>query len=216
MKTLQNIQMTPQNSILVIVDMENEHCKPGGKKFSPFKTQVMPGVIDNIRRLLEQARDTGITTIYVQSVRTLKEPEFTVFGREQNLELGTWGVEIVEELKPNPGEIVVQKFTHDPFYRPDLDRVLRKLVADPTAYYVVVTGGGIATCVRAAVMGFHLRDYWTVVPVDCVYYGSEPDNQQALEHFSQGGYPNIFLSRLDLIEISPSTETPHQRPIPGT
>ena len=151
----------------------------------------------------------------MQSVRTLREPEFTVFGRDPYLELGTWGVEIVDELKPKKGDTIVQKFTHDAFYNTSLDQLLHRLVPDPTCCYAIVTGGGIATCVRHAVMGFHLRDYWTVVPVDCVYYGNDLDKQGALEHFSQGGYPNIFLSRSDLLKVTLNPATAGPKPIPG-
>lgn len=202
MKSLQNIQINPGNAILIIVDMENEFCKPGGKRYSEMSARIMPDAISTIRDISERARSAGIPIIYVQSVRTLTEPEFTVFHLEPMLELGTWAVEIVEELKPQGGDIVIQKYSHDPFYRKDLDQVLQKLVPDPTRYYAVITGGNINICVYHAVMGFHLRDYWTVVPIDGVYYGSDADRQRALEQFSHPAYPNIFLSRSDLIEVS--------------
>ncbi len=216
MKSLQNIQINPGNAILIIVDMENEFGKPGGKRYFETSARIVPGVISAIRGLTEQARNAGIPVIYIQSVRTLQEAEFTVFGREPILEVGTWAVEIVEELKPQEGDIVVQKFSHDPFYRRDLDQVLQKLVPDPTCYYAVVTGGAINVCAYHAVMGFHLRDYWTVVPVDSVYYGSDADRQRALEQFSHPAYPNIFLSRSDLIKVSGVPAAAYSAPVPGT
>ena len=162
----------------------------------------MPGVISAIQGLAERSRGAGIPIIYIQSVRTLREPEFTVFGGEPKLEIGTWAVEIVDEIKPHEGDIVVQKFSHDPFYKKDLDKVLKRLVPDSTMYYAVVTGGAVNVCAYHAVMGFHLRDYWTVVPVDSVYYPDDAGNQRALEQFSFPAYPNVFLSRSDLIEVS--------------
>jgi len=203
MKPLQSFHINQQNAILIIVDVQNEFARPGGKLGSEVSARIMPGVISAIQRLAEPARSAGIPIIYIQSVRTLKEPEFTVFGREPHLELGTWAAEIVDELKPYEGDMVVQKFSHDPFLRQDLDEVLQKLVPDPTKYYAVVTGGAINVCVYHTVMGFHLRNYWTVVPVDCVYYINEAAYGRALEQFSEERpYPNVFLSRSDLIEIS--------------
>lgn len=216
MKSLQNIYINPGNSILIIVDMENEFCKPGGKIYFETSARIMPGVISAIQGLAERSRRAGIPIVYIQSVRTLREPQFTVFGQEPNLEIGTWAVEIVDELKPHEGDIVVQKFSHDPFYKPDLDKVLRKLVPDPTTYYAVVTGGAINVCVYHAVMGFHLRDYWTVVPADSVYYPDDSGNQRALEQFSFPAYPNIFLSRSDLIEVSPVPAAARPALIPGS
>ncbi len=216
MKALQNISINPENAILVIVDMENEFCKPGGKLFPPPRAQTSPPVISNIQKLAQRIRSAGIPVIYIQSVRTLREAEFTVFGVEPHLELGTRAVEIIDELKPQEGDIVVQKFCHDAFYKTNMDEVLQRLVPDPTRYYAVVTGGGISTCVRHAVMGFHLRDYWTVVPVDCVVYTLESDRENAFQHYSQQGYPNVFLSRSDLIEISGVPVAAHSVPTPGT
>ena len=203
MKPLQNFSINKQNAILVIVDIQNEFAKPGGKLSSAVSAKIMPGVISAVQGLADQARSAGIPIIYIQSVRTLKEPEFTVFGRQPHLEIGTWASEIVDELKPHEGDSVVQKFSHDPFYRKDLDEVLEKLVPDPTKCHAVVTGGAINVCVYHTVMGFHLRNYWTVVPVDCVYYISEEGRDRALGQYSdERPYPNVFLSRSDLIEIS--------------
>ncbi len=202
MKALQGIQINRENAILVIVDMQHEFCKPGGKLFTETSARVMPGVISAIRGLAGRARSAGIPIIYIQGVRTLQEPEFTVFGVEPHIKLGTRAVEIIEELKPHQGDIVVQKFCHDPFYKPDLDQALQKLVRDPTWCCAIVTGGSINVCAYHTVMGFYLRNYWTIVPVDSLYYFSDSDNQRALEQFSHPAYPNIFLSRSDLIGVS--------------
>ncbi|MFC2068502.1 cysteine hydrolase family protein [Chloroflexota bacterium] len=156
-----------------------------------------------------------IPVIYIQSVRTLQEAEFTVFGHLPNLEIGTWASEIIEELKPHERDIIVQKFSHDPFFRKDLDEVLQGLIPDPTNYYAVVTGGAINVCVYHAVMGFYLRDYWTVIPLDSVYYPDDAGNQRAIEQFSSPAYTNIFLSRSDLIEASNVSAAARPTLIPG-
>lgn len=215
-KILQNIRINPENSILIIVDMENEFCKPGGRICPPARAEMAPAVISAIRGLAESSRLAGLPVIYIQSVRSLRESEFTVFGVKPYLQLGTWAVEIVDELKPQERDVLVQKYSHDPFFHTELDQVLKRLVPDPTRCYAVVTGGGISTCLRHAVMGFHLRDYWTVVPVDCVIYSLDSDRQNALEHFSQRSYPNVFLSRSDLIEFSQVTGVEVPWPVPGT
>ncbi|MBI4297390.1 MAG: cysteine hydrolase [Chloroflexi bacterium] len=220
MKTLQRVYANPQNAILVIVDMQNEFCKPGGKIYdevstrSEVRAQTMPGVISAINSLAQQARNAGIPIIYIQSMRTLQEPEFAIFGMKPYCKMDTWAAEIVEELKPQAGDTVVPKFSHDPFYKTDLERELTMLVPDPTQYYALITGGGINVCLNHAVLGFYLRNYWTVVPVDCIYHVE--DMQAALERFSQHAYPSIFLTRSDLIEISALPSEAHPRPVLGT
>ncbi len=217
MKALHDIYINKENAVLVVVDVENEFCKPGGKLYNETIDRIMPGVISSLRMLIEQARHAGIPIIYIQSMRTLNETEFSVFKVRPILKEGTWASDIVDEIKPQKGDYVIPKFTHDPFFRPDLDKVLRKLVPDPTGYYAIVTGGQANVCVYHAVMGFHLRDYWTVVPVDAVYYGSEAGYHRALEQWSEGGpYPNVFLSRSDLVHVTDDPSLLSLRPEPGT
>lgn len=216
MKSLQNISINPANAILVIVDAQNEFLKPGGKWYSQTSAQVAPGAILAIRGLTERAREAGIPIIYIQSVRTLQEPEFTVFGQEPHLKVGTWATAIVEELKPRGKDIIVRKSSHDPFYKTNLDEVLQRLVPDPTRYYAVVTGGAINVCAYHTILGFYLRSYWTVVPVDAVFYSRESGKQLALELLSWAAYPNIFLSRSDLIEVSPNAVSARPALVPGS
>ncbi len=184
--------------------------------YSETSARIVPGVISAIDGLAEQSRDAGIPIIYIQSVRTLQEPYFTVFSKEPYLKIETWAAEIVDELKPHEGDIVIQKFCHDPFYKTNLDQVLERLVTDPTKYYAIITGGVINVCLYDAVMGFHLRNYWTVVPVDCAFYSNDSANQIALQQFSHPAYPNVFLSRSNLIEVSQVPAVAHTRPTPGS
>ena len=214
MKSLQKIHVNVANAILVIVDAQNESLKPGGKHYNRTKARIVPGIISAINGLAERCRGAGVPIIHMQSVRTLKEPEFTVFGRKPIREIGTWAAEFAEELKPRQGEVVVQKFSHDAFYQTELDQVLQRLVPDPTRCYALLTGGALNVCLHHAVMGFHLRNYWTVVLLDCVFYGTNRDKQIALEQFSREGYPNIFLSRSDLVEVSHDSAERYPAPVP--
>ena len=122
-------------------------------------------------------------------------------------------MEIVDELQPHGQNPVIQKFSHDPFWNTDLDRILETLVPDTTRYYAIVTGGSVSVCAYHAVLGFHLRNYWTVVPVDCVFYSIDSGKQRALEQLSSPAYSNVFLSHSDLIEVHDVPSSPPQ-PMP--
>jgi nicotinamidase-related amidase len=217
MKKLQNLYINRENAVLVIVDVENEFCKPGGKLFTPTAQKIAPGVFSNIQKLAAKARQAQVPVIYIQSMRTLQEAEFTVYKRLPTLEKGTWGSEICDEVKPQKGEIVIPKFCHDPFFRPDLDKVLKKLVPEPTRCYAIITGGAINICVYQTVMGFHEREYWTAVAIDSVYYTDDESYHNAIAQYSIGGaFPNIFLTRSDLIDITDDPTLIQRRPEPGT
>ncbi len=95
------IELDPQSTGLVIVDMQVEGCERHGPGVKP--------VITNIRRLLDRFRAVYGKIIHVQSVRTKDHPEFTVFGRPYGLLLGSHGADFVEELRPVAGEEIVAK-----------------------------------------------------------------------------------------------------------
>ena len=113
------IKLHSESTGLVIVDMQVEGCERHGPGMKP--------VIANIRRLLDRFREINGKIIHVQSVRTKDHPEFTVFGRPYGLLIDSPGAAFVEELRPLPGENVVQKTSHDCFYKTSMEAVLEKL-----------------------------------------------------------------------------------------
>ncbi len=71
------LSLDPQSTTLVIIDMENDFCKPGGKLYHP---DGVDEVIPQCKTLLEKCRSAGIHVIFVQSVRDKTSPEFVRFG----------------------------------------------------------------------------------------------------------------------------------------
>src|ERR687895_483203 len=117
------IELSPQGSALIIVDMQAEGCERHGATLKP--------VIRNIRALLDRFRQANGKIIHVQSVRTKDHPEFTFFGKEYSLIEDSPAVEFVEELKPAPDEVVVKKYSHDCFYQTSMEEQLKKFDLRP-------------------------------------------------------------------------------------
>jgi nicotinamidase-related amidase len=187
-----NIELTPENSGLVIVDMQAEGCERHGPTLKP--------VIKNIRNLLDRFRAANGKIIHIQSVRGKDHPEFTVFGKEYSLLDGTPAVEFVEELKPLPGEIVIKKFSHDCFYQTALEDALEKLQLRSCRDRIVVTGIGANNCVYHAVIGFHIRNYFVIVPEDCIHASRADGKAFALSQFRSPAY-NFNVTVADSTEI---------------
>jgi nicotinamidase-related amidase len=198
-----NIELCPESTGLVIVDMQVEGCERHGPGMKP--------VTANIRRLLERFRDINGKIIHVQSVRTKDHPEFTVFGRPYGLLLGSAGADFVEELRPRAGEEIVQKTSHDCFYKTSMEAVLEKLDLRPCRDRIVVTGIGSSNCVYHAVIGFHIRNYYTVVLEDCMH-GVDPQSQPfALHQFRSNAYNfNVTVARSVDLQFA-SEGIPRQR-----
>jgi nicotinamidase-related amidase len=197
------IELPAESSGLVIVDMQVEGCERHG-----------PGVklvIGNIRRLLDRFRAVKGKIIHVQSVRTKDHPEFTVFGRPFGLLVDAPGTDFVEELRPLQGENVVQKSSHDCFYKTSMDALLEQLDLRPCRDKIVVTGIGSSNCVYHAVIGFHIRNYFTIVPEDCIH-GVHPQSQPfALHQFRSNAYNfNVTVAHSDDLRVV-SERVPLQR-----
>ncbi len=197
------IDLDPQSTGLVIVDMQVEGCERHGPGVKP--------VIGNIRRLLDRFRAARGKIIHVQSVRTKDHPEFIVFGRPYGLLLDSPGADFVEELRPLPGENIVQKTSHDCFYKTRMEAVLEQLDLCPCRDRIVVTGIGSSNCVYHAVIGFHIRNYYSIVAEDCIH-GVHPQSQPfALHQFRSNAYNfNVTVSRSGDLQLR-SAPIPLQR-----
>jgi nicotinamidase-related amidase len=195
MEQTTKIKLDPESSALVIVDMQVEGCQRHGPGVRP--------VIGNIRRLLDRFRAANGKIIHVQSVRTKDHPEFTVFRRPYSLLIGSPGSDFIEELRPLAGENIVQKTSHDCFYNTSMETVLQQLDLQPCGDKIVVTGIGSSNCVYHAVIGFHVRNYYTIVPEDCIH-GVDPQSQPfALHQFRSNAYNfNVTVSRSEDLTLT--------------
>jgi nicotinamidase-related amidase len=194
MENRNKIELHPESTGLIIVDMQVEGCERHGPGVKP--------VIASIRRLLDRFREVDGKIIHVQSVRTKDHPEFTVFGRPYGLLLGSSGADFVEELEPLPWENIVQKTSHDCFYRTSMEATLEKLDLRPCRDKIVVTGIGSSNCVYHAVIGFHIRNYYSIVPEDCIH-GVHPQSQPfALHQFRSNAYNfSVTVARSENLEL---------------
>jgi nicotinamidase-related amidase len=199
-----NIELAPESCGLIIVDMQTEGCERHGPTLKP--------VIKNIRHLLDRFRAANGKIIHVQSVRTKGHPEFTVFGKEYSLIDGTPAVEFIEELEPLPGEVIVKKFSHDCFYQTAMEDTLKALDLRACRDRVIVTGIGANNCVYHAVIGFHIRNYFVIVPEDCIHASRADGQTFALAQFRSPAY-NFNITVVDSAEIGLSA--PVQRAAVG-
>jgi ureidoacrylate peracid hydrolase len=200
------LALDPQHTALVVVDVENEFLRPGGRRYMGERGER---ILAPLASLLGRARAAGVPIIYVHSVRERDNPEFTVFKVDEHLLRGSWGAEYCEEIAPQPGEPVVDKECHDCFNHTELEAVLARLGIRPCEYTVIVTGVALDVCVSHAALGFSVRDYWVAVPMDCVASRTEEAEIVAYQHFMHSAYAyNVALTRSDMIEFRAGAGAP--------
>ena len=121
--------------------------------------------IQNAKKVLNAARKKGMLIIFVNIGWRKGFPELPakqyyplLQGAKDNNKgiMGTWGIKVIDELKPKEGEIIVINFGSDSFESTDLDLILRSnnighiYVSGQCIEHVVAT-----TVKRAANIGYN-------------------------------------------------------------
>ena len=124
----------PGRTALVIQDMQNDVIAEGGafaESGAPSHAREQ-NVVENGRRLAEACRRRGILVIHVWFVcepghpaLTRNAPLFQGVKSANALVRGTWGVAPVNELEPEPGDLVVEKMTMSAWESGRLESYLR-------------------------------------------------------------------------------------------
>jgi nicotinamidase-related amidase len=150
---------------LLIIDC-NHGC--GDPSVSPMAIS-MDAEIKNIRRLLDVARAKQVPVVHTTVVYT--EEQFRDGGwfvkKIPTLEVlrpGSKEAQIVPELAPRPGELVLEKRFPSGFYGTNLHSYLTRCEVDT----VVVTGNSTSGCVRATVIDAVSAGFRVVIPRQCV------------------------------------------------
>jgi ureidoacrylate peracid hydrolase len=164
---------TGDRTALLVIDMQNAFCRDQGSMANfNFDITMLKGAIEPCRRLVAAARASAIPIIYT---RILYEADYRDGGLTishimpemvgvKSLAAGTWDIEIIDELKPAPGEYVVDKNRFSAFYAPELEKILKTKNIDS----LVVCGVTTNCCVESTVRDAFQRNYKSFVVKDAV------------------------------------------------
>jgi ureidoacrylate peracid hydrolase len=159
-KSDREIKLDPKRAAVVVVDMINEFCKPGGKMVLPGYEKLVPYQLS----VIEAARDSNVPVVWVRdSHRRNLRRDREMLKRTPHGEEGTWATEVIEDLGQRPEEFEVLKSRYSAFFQTDLDLLLKDMVIDQIVVFGVVTN----ICVRSTVHDAFFLGYEVVVPRDC-------------------------------------------------
>ena len=91
------VELEAAKTLLLIIDMENENAHPNG---ALYIGEPVRRIIPRIRELRQKVRRAGGRVVHTQSVRSPDALEFTVFKNTVRKLEGSWGAELIDELKP--------------------------------------------------------------------------------------------------------------------
>jgi ureidoacrylate peracid hydrolase len=154
------IRLDPKRAAVVVVDMINEFCKPGGKMVLPGYETLVPHQL----AVIEAARAAGVPVVWVRdSHRRNLRRDREMLKRTPHGVADTWATEVIEDLGARADEFHVTKSRYSAFFQTDLDLLLKDMMIDQLVVFGVVTN----ICVRSTVHDAFFIGYEVVVPRDC-------------------------------------------------
>jgi ureidoacrylate peracid hydrolase len=191
----ENIRVDIARTALVVVDMQNAFCKKGGLfDIMGMLDEGRAGcAIANNERIIAAFHRAGIKVIYLRMVYRADladtgGPDSPNYWKEKGREMarknpahnhkflveGSWDAEIIDELKPLPEDIVINKNRFSGFFNTNLDSVLRTF----NIKHLVFTGVATNVCVESTLRDSFFYEYFPVLVSDaCASTG--PDFIQA-------------------------------------
>jgi len=166
-------RLDPTHTALVIIDMQKDFCVDGfatsraGRPLDAAKS-IVPG----LRRLRGAARAAGVLVIHVgfetypdhmsDSGPWLSQRRRATYAGDKIGISGDEGMEFIDELKPEAGELKVMKHRYSAFKGTDMDMLLRA----HNIRTVVPTGVSTNVCVESTLRDAFEHSYYVCIPRD--------------------------------------------------
>jgi len=181
---VEDLHMELSKTAVIVIDMQNSFASKGGmldylRKFSD-KNRV---IIQPIQNVLKATRTARIKTIFLrmlyrsdlsngggtQSPNYWKELGIVAMREKPQFKgkfitEGTWDSEIIEELKPFPGDIVVNKSRYSGFVNNELQTILQTY----NIKYLIFVGLATNVCVESTIRDAFFHEYFPILVSDCV------------------------------------------------
>jgi ureidoacrylate peracid hydrolase len=184
-------KIDPAHSALIVVDMQNDFCAPGGVIAN--EGQDISDTVEVAERLpsfIHTARAAGVLIVFV---RTIYTTESNFYLSDSLLEhaarrrpdrhirtpfclAGSWGGDFYRNIQPRSDEPLVTKHRYSGFYNTELDTILRT----HRIRTLVLTGVATNVCVATTAHDGFMRDYYIVILKDGTASYARDQHEMAL------------------------------------
>jgi ureidoacrylate peracid hydrolase len=179
-----------KKSAIVVVDMQNAFAsKDGMLDIAGVDITDASRVIRVIRSVIEAARQNAVPVVYLRmaykpDLSDSGGPNSPNFHKELAMSLmcsrpelkgkvlteGTWDAEVVEDLAPQPADLVITKTRYSGFAGTPLDSQLRMRGIQ----YLFFTGIATNVCVESTLRDAYFHDYWPILLRDAAMPAGPP------------------------------------------
>jgi ureidoacrylate peracid hydrolase len=193
-------KLEPARAALLVVDVQNDFCSPDGY-FGRIGNDLsaVAAMMPRLHALIDAARAAGALVVFVQAI--YDEHVLSAPWRERNVRCdlevprcltGSWGADF-HEVKPQPGDVVVQKHRYSAFIDTPLDMILRARGVET----LVVTGVASNVCVESTARDGFMKDYYIVFPADASATTSKAAHEATLQNIRD--YFGVVVYAADVV-----------------
>ena len=170
--------LDPNKAALVVVDMQNDFVRKG----APFFLQGCNDAIPNVQKVLQACRETQIPVVFLKFTAGPEQTLIWTWSKPLHLpDKACWkgcrrfyeetqkqeeGHDIIDELYPQEGEAIVEKYSYGGFFETNLQTVLQARGAKQ----LIIIGCAAPFCIDDTVTGAFDRQYQNFVVSDAIGY----------------------------------------------
>ena len=191
----------PKHTALIVHEMLNDFCHKDGAYSASIPGSTLPQDVSRqigpTVNLVNAARQAGVKVIYVgwtnyRDNSSRSDPEIQAsyqsiedgtYIMQKCLFEGTWGHDVIDELKPQEGDLVLNKYKRDAFAGTSLESILQW---NGIRTFIIV-GIGVQVGIVPTVSNGVNKGYFVAAPEDCMISNDPEWQEVAMKFLSMWG-----------------------------